>query len=63
MHIHIRAVHLDFKVNCVVPGCHAIFTAKKSLHAHLKMVHKNLNEGDLKMYSEIVRKIPQPKIE
>jgi uncharacterized C2H2 Zn-finger protein len=63
MYIHIRAVHLDFKVNCVVPGCGSIFSAKRSLSNHLKMVHKNLNEGDLRMYSDIVRQIPQPKVE
>jgi hypothetical protein len=60
---HIRGTHLGFKANCVVPGCHGIFTAKKSLAAHLRMVHKNIDEDEFKMYNEMIRKIPLPKIE
>jgi hypothetical protein len=29
----------------------------------LRMVHKNIDEDEFKMYNEMIRKIPLPKIE
>ncbi len=63
MNTHIRAIHLNFKAGCVVPGCSANFSAKKSMSAHLKMVHKNLTENEYKIYSAKIRAIPLPKVE
>lgn len=63
LNIHIRAVHLKFQVDCIVPGCKTKFTSKKSLAAHIKIVHRNLTKEERNEILEKARKIPLPKIE